>query len=236
MSGNREYPVVILDIKTIKWYNTKKQRVTMIEIYKDITGYEGLYQVSNLGNVKSIARATTKGGLLSQESTKSKEAVYKRVSLSKNGVITRFLVHRLVAEAFIPNYDNKPQVNHIDNNTTNNSVTNLEWTTGSENMKHSEKQGRQDLVKIAAAKGRKEASYKKVIDKYTPLLNTNLNGRILLSFFKNETGKLEYKGNFKCYNCSKEFIASLDATLRQQTRPKPLFCRSCSSKQGNDIV
>jgi DNA-directed RNA polymerase subunit RPC12/RpoP len=214
----------------------EKQRKAMTEIYKPIEGYEEHYQVSNLGNVKSLPRPTTKGGLLSQENTKSKDAIYKRVTLSKNGVAKRFLVHRLVAAAFISNPDNKPQVNHIDNDTTNNIVSNLEWSTGSENMQHSRKQGRQDIVKEAAAEGRRKAADKRVQEKYTPMLNTNLNGRILLSFFKCTEGKQEYKGNFQCANCGNEFIASLNATLRKQTRDKPLFCRSCSSKQDKDIV
>ena len=208
----------------------------MNEIYKAIKEYEGLYEISNLGNVKSLPRSTTKGGLLSQENAKSKKAIYKRVSLTKNGVTTRFLVHRLVATTFIPNPLNKPQVNHIDNDTTNNRADNLEWSTGSENMQHSRKQGRQELVKTAAAEGRRESANKRVDNKYTPLINTNLNGRILLSFFKSAKGKIEYKGNFKCANCNTEFSASLDATLRQQSRDKPLFCRSCSNKQDKDIV
>lgn len=202
----------------------------MNEIYKEIRGYEGLYEVSNLGNVKSLPRLTTKGGVLSQENAKSKDAIYKRVTLCKNNVTKRFLVHRLVAAAFLPNPDNKPQVNHIDNDPTNNDVTNLEWSTGTENMQHSRKQGRQDIVKETAAEGRRKAANKRVNDKYTPLLNTDLNGRILLSFFKSKEGKIEYKGNFRCTNCNNKFIASLDATVRQQTRDKPLFCRSCSSK------
>lgn len=115
------------------------------EIWKDIKGYEGLYQVSNLGRVKSTEREI----LCSNQYVKFKrtypeivlsayslEHNYKQVTISKNGVNKGFLVHRLVAEAFIPNPGNKPEVNHIDGDPSNNSADNLEWVTRSENMTH----------------------------------------------------------------------------------------------------
>ncbi len=89
------------------------------EIYKDIKGYEGEYKVSNCGNVYSCKRniilkpSTTKNG-------------YLRVSLCQNGIKKYFSIHRLVAEAFIPNPNNLPQVNHIDENKKNNNASNLE--------------------------------------------------------------------------------------------------------------
>ena len=201
----------------------------MQEIYKEIPGFEGYYEVSNLGNVKSLGKGN-KSKLLAQENSKSKLATYKRVKLHKDGEVTRSLVHRLVALTFIENPDNKPQVNHIDNDTTNNNVDNLEWCTGSENMKHSHDQGRQEAVKIAAAEGRAKAAKKKAHAKYSPLLNQNLNGRILRSFYVGGSRKQEYKGDFECAQCGHKFVASLDATLRNQDREKPLFCRSCSMK------
>lgn len=205
----------------------------MQEIYKDIPEFEGYYQVSNLGNVKSLGMYNNRNPkILVQESSKSKTATYKRVKLHKDGEITRFLVHRLVAIAFIENPKNKPQVNHIDNDTTNNVVPNLEWCTGSENMVHSHNQNRQEAVKKAAAEGRAKAAKLKAETKYNTFLNKNLNGRILLSFHVGGAKKQEYKGNFKCANCNSIFVASLDATLRNQNREKPLFCRSCSSKKG----
>jgi hypothetical protein len=122
----------------------------MEETYKDIKGYEGRYQVSNLGNVYSTPKDGKPNRLLKQEiSVRSNSTTYRRVSLSKEGKVTRIQVHRLVAEAFIPNPENKPMVNHIDNNGANNSVTNLEWCTHSENMEHSRKQGRQHKVHSA---------------------------------------------------------------------------------------
>ena len=92
----------------------------MEEIWQDIEGYEGLYQVSNLGRVKSLRNNI----ILSQSITRNG---YKNVILYTNNIRKLYLVHRLVATAFIPNPDNLPQVNHKDENKTNNRVDNLEW-------------------------------------------------------------------------------------------------------------
>ena len=120
----------------------------MIEIFKDIPGYEGLYEVSNYGRVLSLPKGDGNGNkyrYLKPEVCIKPNTNYHRVSLSKDGKVTRFLVHRLVAQVFIENPLNKPMVNHIDNNGENNMVSNLEWCTGKENMLHSSIQGRQDL-------------------------------------------------------------------------------------------
>lgn len=118
----------------------------MEEIWKDIKDYEDIYQVSNLGNVKSKTRVVNRkyqGQIIPQivygqeMSFVIHKKGYLRVWLAKNGKRKSYMVHRLVAEAFIPNVDNKPEVNHIDGNKQNNSVDNLEWVTGSENVVHS---------------------------------------------------------------------------------------------------
>lgn len=102
----------------------------MNEIWKDIEGYEGLYQVSNLGRVKSLNYSRTgKEGILKPNPTKRGYIIVELKSKP-------FQVHRLVAQAFIPNPNNLPQVNHIDENTSNNIVSNLEWCTAEYNSNY----------------------------------------------------------------------------------------------------
>jgi len=115
-----------------------------MEIWKDIKGYEGMYQVSNLGRVKSLERLTFfKNG---RKPRLEKEMIkrpaldgkgYNRMCLRKHDIPNTFKLHRLVAEHFIPNPDNKPQVNHINGDKLDNRVENLEWMTNDENMHHS---------------------------------------------------------------------------------------------------
>ena len=99
-------------------------------LIKDIKGYEGLYAVSSCGKVWSY----TNNIFLTPRH--QRKTGYDRVHLVKDGKIREFLVHRLVAEAFIPNPENKPQVNHLDENKTNNHVENLEWATRQENINY----------------------------------------------------------------------------------------------------
>jgi hypothetical protein len=106
-----------------------------MEIWKTIKRYKD-YQVSDLGNVKSFKRCN----VIYVKKELSKKGYY-RVALFKDGVRKYFSVNRLVAEAFIPNLENKPQVNHINGIKTDDNVKNLEWCTQSENMKHAYKNG-----------------------------------------------------------------------------------------------
>lgn len=105
-----------------------------MEIWKDIKGYEGLYQVSNFGRIKSFVRNVSNPRIM-------------KTYINRKGYIKCYIggksksIHRLVADAFIPNHKNKPQVNHIDGNKQNNNVENLEWATNSENQKHAIKCG-----------------------------------------------------------------------------------------------
>ena len=113
--------------------------------WHSITGYEGLYSVSDAGEVKSHSR-TVKTWYRTQHRTeklltqfeRGRDGIkYNAVALTKDGVTKYLSVHRLVAQAFIPNPNNLPEVNHIDRNTKNNSVSNLEWCTREYNEQYS---------------------------------------------------------------------------------------------------
>lgn len=108
------------------------------EVWKDIEGFEGLYQVSNLGRVKSLARKDimgrpVKGVLMKQRKTRNG---YLLVTLRRNGKRDDRLTHRLVAMAFLINPDNLPQINHKNEEKTNNMVSNLEWCSSKYNANY----------------------------------------------------------------------------------------------------
>lgn len=101
----------------------------MIEEWREIKGYEGMYEVSNAGRVRNSRNKRIMTLVLDHKG-------YKNVSLSKNNKSKSYKVHRLVGFAFIENPNNYPQINHIDCDKTNNIASNLEWCTNSQNMKH----------------------------------------------------------------------------------------------------
>ncbi|WP_314406059.1 NUMOD4 domain-containing protein [Leuconostoc suionicum] len=148
-----------------------------MEIWKDIIEYEGLYQVSTLGRVKSVEKTRAYINRGKKRNFHRKERIlkiangrggYKLITLSKNDNSKTFRVHRLVAQAFIPNPENKPQVNHIDEDKSNNSLNNLEWVSSYENMHwgsclektHSKKNYKDEAIKrmvpVIAIKNNKE--------------------------------------------------------------------------------
>ena len=104
------------------------------EIWKDVCEYEGHYKISNNGqilsckNIKKIIKPWLSYG--------GRETPYLCVALSKNGIVKKHRINRLVAQAFIPNPENKKVVNHINANKIDNRVENLQWSTYSENNKH----------------------------------------------------------------------------------------------------
>lgn len=124
------------------------------EVYVDIRGYEGYYQVSNYGNVRSLDRVivektgktqTLKGRVLKQRINCSG---YSEVGLRRNGNRATLAIHKLVAQAFISNPNNKPTVNHLNGIKTDNNISNLEWATYSENLSHAYKAGLRTPVLI----------------------------------------------------------------------------------------
>lgn len=109
------------------------------EIWKDIIGYEGLYQISNLGNIKTFNwRNTGKTAIL--KLCKNKNG-YLGTALTKNGKLKSVEIHRLLALHFLPNTENKKQVNHINGIKADNNISNLEWLTQKENIQHAFKTG-----------------------------------------------------------------------------------------------
>ena len=115
----------------------------MTETWKDIIGFEGLYQISNLGRVKSLAKTWTVGknrnGVRSKPETiinVFQKGTYFNFSLIKDGQQKTANLHRVIAENFIPNPFGKKEVNHINGNKHDNRIENLEWVSSSENRKH----------------------------------------------------------------------------------------------------
>lgn len=110
------------------------------EIWVDVVGYEGLYQVSNLGRVKA-----TKGNI---KSSRMQNSGYRTMDLYKNNVQKTCTVHRLVAIAFLENPHDKPNVNHKNGDKTDNRLINLEWVTVSENNNHAIRTGLRKTIKV----------------------------------------------------------------------------------------
>lgn len=110
----------------------------MIEVWKPVVGYEGLYEVSDQGRIRSskcVLKSHVKNG-------------YLAVNLFKHSVLKHFYVHRVVAEAFIPNHHRLKEVNHIDCNRQNNSVQNLEWCDRKRNLQHSYDHGKKRTCEL----------------------------------------------------------------------------------------
>lgn len=142
----------------------------MQEIWKDIPDYVGIYQVSNLGNVRSI----TYQGIPKIRILKPKyhHSGYVMYTLCKNKVHKNIYAHVLVARSFIPNQNNKPNINHIDGNKHNNVLSNLEWVSRSENTLHAIKYLGHNPFSAKGKLGAKHHASK-------PILQYSLDGELL---------------------------------------------------------
>lgn len=155
----KKYPIGIFApkgadaVSIVQPFNNAKSGLFIMEIWKDIKGYERFYQISNLSKIRSLDRiikhpvhgiCLKKGGIMKQ----SKMNIgYMLITFCKNGITERFLVHRLVASHFISNPLNKSEVNHINSIRHDNSIENLEWVTHSENCCHAYRVGSRKSVR-----------------------------------------------------------------------------------------
>lgn len=132
----------------------------MSEEWRDVVGYEGLYQVSDQGRVKSLERKDCLGRTVKERTLKPSPTKYGYlvVSLHAGGKQKMLRVHRLVCEAFHENPDNKPQVNHVNEDKTDNRACNLEWCTRIENMNHGTRNSRAGKA-IAKANSKQTGQY-----------------------------------------------------------------------------
>ena len=158
----------------------------MMEEWRAVPGYEGLYEVSNKGNVRNVRR----NKLLRLQKTNNG---YIRVVLSKNRIKTGFQVHRLVALTFLPNPDNLPQVNHKDEDKTNNNVDNLEFCTAKYNNNYG---SRKDKVRDTKIKNgyytglSKEEYWKKYRDKNKEKIREKQRG-YMRKYYENNKEKIK---------------------------------------------
>lgn len=147
----------------------------MEEIWKDIKDFEGLYQISNLGRVKSLNyNRTGKEKILSLLDNGSG---YFKVCLCSNGKVKQLYVHRLVAEAFIPNPNNLPEVNHKSEIKSQNNVENLEWCTAKYNMNYGT--ARERTVEKCKGKKRSEEIRNKLSESHKGKYNTKCSKPVL---------------------------------------------------------
>lgn len=176
------------NVENLKWAHSKiqinqeQEKVTILDNsddeWKEVVGYEGLYKVSDKGEVYTV-----KNNIMMKQ---RKKGIYYTVNLRKNDKSKNYFVHRLVAIAFIPNPDNKLVVNHIDRNGLNNNIKNLEWVTYSENSIHANKTEKHPKNKI------------KQLENY----NTEYNGEELHNIKDCDTRKVTKTG--KIYNIGKK--------------------------------
>lgn len=199
----------------------------MEEQWKAVKNYEGYYEVSNTGKVRSLVNRYNSKGVFELKGNLTNKGYY-RVQLSVP-VRAKKSIHRLVAEVFLEQNTNKPFVNHIDNNRTNNRVSNLEWCTQSENLQHAQDQGR---LFEAQSKGGKvqgaKASERAHIEALN-LVGTSVNSWEVLKYI-GITGAAN-RETLLC-RCKCDFEQNIEAH-RLKSR-KVTMCRACAKKEARE--
>jgi len=135
-----------------------------MEVWKQIKGYEGRYLVSNYGRIKSMPNKSWS----TERILKPVNQTYSFIDLCKDGKVKKLTIHRIVANAFIDNPLNKPDVNHINGNKHDNRLENLEWVTKSENQRHAVKLG------LINCKGTKNSQSKLSEEKVIKIYNSDM--------------------------------------------------------------
>lgn len=215
-------------------FSRKTEKEYIMEIWKDVKGFEGIYSVSNKGRVKSLKRKN----VVKDRIIKLRERVYNHTSYydltlssTKSGKVTK-LVHRLVAEAFLEPVADKKDVNHIDNNGLNNDVENLEWTNKKLNYEHSRKQGRSTLS--GSVGGKANAIRSKIRARFNlNMMIGQQQGSLLFikPVIREDSKKEKYSLKTKCLRCGSTQISS---TLNLRSKNLRM-CKSCSIKKTNRL-
>ena len=180
---------------------------------KDVKDFEGLYTISSDGEVVSLDRYNVDkngkrkfypGRKLKPYVVEHNHTSYAYLTLCKEGTTKKFGLHQLLAINFIENTENKPHINHTDNNGLNNALSNLEWVTHSENMLHAQKQGRLYSAQSRGGKtlGKTEHTKKETFNKYLTYVGSTLNSLLVLSVFYKDTSKIYFKCT--CTKCGKD--------------------------------
>lgn len=194
-------------------------------IWKPIKGYEDRYEVSNTGEVrclKSRVHTYTTPKMMSPEVFSKSKTQYKRVQLSHPR--GRFLIHRLVAEAFIPKPLGCNVVNHLDNNGLNNHVSNLEWGTQSSNLKHAQNQGRLTEAQSKGGINRGLLASIEATEKAQKLVGTFIHDWKVLSYIGKTDGKDMLLCECKCGKQNEFYSAILIAK-------KVRMCKQCAKTE-----